>query len=169
MHEPIVLFYYQSDQCSSQLKFLLETLSNSRRRRRSGRPEVKIHYWRLLRMRKTKLESSFSSRRLATRVSEVVFGRWVFIHFFCLLSHAVEAQSHFSVFEDFLILIVVDEIGAFYSLNNFLLFYSHGVSWNHDRWKNNVSKHFLLRFMFIWSETDSIQKKTVMSSNKAVN
>ena len=53
----------------------LKSLSNSRRRRRSGRPEVKMHYWRLLRMRKTKLESSFSSGRLATRVSEVVFGR----------------------------------------------------------------------------------------------
>ena len=76
----------------------LESLSNSRRRRRSGRPEVKMHYWRLLRMRKTKLESSFSSGRLATRVSEVVFGRWVFIHFFCLLSNMPWKHNHISVF-----------------------------------------------------------------------
>ena len=76
----------------------IESLSNSRRRRRSGRPEVKMHYWRLLRMRKTKLESSFSSGRLATRVSEVVFGRWVFIHFFCLLSNMPWKQNHISVF-----------------------------------------------------------------------
>ena len=75
-----------------------ESLSNSRRRRRSGRPEVKMHYWRLLRMRKTKLESSFSSGRLATRVSEVVFGRWVFIHFFCLLSNMPWKHNHISVF-----------------------------------------------------------------------
>ena len=55
------------DCCS--LHETLETLTNSRRHRRSGRPEVKMHYWRLLRMRKTKLES-FRSGRLATRVSE---------------------------------------------------------------------------------------------------
>ena len=81
------------DCCS--LHETLETLTNSRRRRRSGRPEVKMHYWR---MRKTKLESSFRSGRLATRVSEVVFGRWVFIHFFCLLSNMPWKHNHISVF-----------------------------------------------------------------------
>ena len=49
--------------------------------------------------------------------------------FLPFVEHAVEAQSHFSVSDDFLkAKIVVDEIGAFYSLKNFLLFYSHGVS-----------------------------------------
>ena len=59
-------------------------------------------------------------------------------------------------------LTVVDEIGAFYSLKNFLLFYSHGVSWNHDRWKSNVSKHLLLIFMFIWSQTEYCRKRDVL-------
>ena len=86
------------EQTNFMTHLIIESLSNSRRRRRSGRPEVKMHYWRLLRMQKTKFESSFSGGRLATRVSEVVFGRWVFIHFFCLLSNMPWKHNHISVF-----------------------------------------------------------------------
>ena len=103
------------DCCS--LHETLETLTNSWRRRRSGRPEVKMHYWRLLRMRKTKLESSFRSGRLATRVSEVVFGRWVFIHFFAFCRTCRGSTITFQYFWWFfeikdIFLIVVDEIAA---------------------------------------------------------
>jgi len=51
---------------------ILETLSKSRRRRLSGRPEVKMHHLHLLRMRSTKFESSFSCGRLLTHPFEVV-------------------------------------------------------------------------------------------------
>ena len=88
----------QKEKKTFQIRYqLIETLSNSRRCHRSGWPEVKMHYWCLLRMRKTKLQSSFSCGRLATCVSEVVFGRWVFIHFFCLLSNMPWKHNHISV------------------------------------------------------------------------
>ena len=50
----------------------LETLSNSRRQRLSGRPEVKMHNLHPLRMRLTKLQSSFTCGRLLTHGFEVV-------------------------------------------------------------------------------------------------
>ena len=123
-------------------------------------------------MPKTKLESSFSSRRLATRVLEVVFGRWVLIHFFFAFCRTCRGSTiTFQCFWLFfeikdIFLTVVDEIGAFYSLKNFLLFYSHGVSWNHDRWKSNVSKHLLLIFMFIWSQTEYCRKSDVLQRSR---
>ena len=87
------------DKCSPRCGTLLtlETL-NSQWCRPSDRPEVKMRYWGLLRMWKTKLESLFSSRRLTTCVSEVVFGRLVVIHFFCLLLNMPWKKNHIPVF-----------------------------------------------------------------------
>ena len=155
------------DKCSPRCGTLLtlETL-NSRWCRQSDRPEVQMRYWGLLRMWKTKLESLFSSRRLTTCVSEVVFSRWVVIHFFVFCWTCRGRRITFQCFWGFL------EVSwrnwSFYLLKNFLLFYSHSVSWNHESWKNNESKHLLLSFMFIWPQTEYCRISDVLQGQVAI-
>ena len=83
-------------------------------------------------------------------------------------------HNHISVFLrifeiKYIFLIVVDEIGAFYTLKNFSSFIVMASPEITTADKNNVSKHLLLSFIFIsYGVRPNIAEK-VMSSNEAVN
>ena len=156
------------DKCSPRCGTLLtlETF-NSRRCRQSDWPEVKMHYWGLLRMWKTKLESLFSSRRLATCVSEVVFGRWVVIHFFCLLLNMPWKKNHIPVFLriPWSQLTKLKLFTYWRTFSSFIVIVSPEIM---KAKKNNVSKHLLLSFMFIWSQTEYCRISDVLQGQVAI-
>ena len=86
--------------------------------------------------------------------------------FLSFVEHAVEEESHSSFFEDSLK--SVDEIEAFYLLKNFSSFIVIVSPEITKAKKNNVSKHLLLSFMFIWSQTEYCGISDVLQGQVAI-